>query len=595
MKIAVVLAAAVALFASPVLAGCPTFSKPKAQAGGGPLGATYFGGRRQVPPPTRHAPVPDGPLASVRITLQRTGCFGSCPAYAVEIGGDGVVKYHGGAYVLVAGDHSGTIASEDVRCLVDAFRAADFWSLSPEYRAPITDNPTFSLTLSIGGESKTVVDYVGEAVGMPQAVTGLEDAVDQSSGDERWIVGDAQTMPALEAEHFDFRSRAGADLLARAMIVAVESEKSPEAGVRDRIVTGLIDRGAPLDGRADYLQEDLSTAEIAALGGRLDLLRALIRAGLFERGDPALASAILRASVGSQRVDVVAEALRHRPDVNGQDGHGDTALHLISQGGHPHENDSAAPHEDVAIIRLLLKAGADPNIPNHDGKTVLHDVMDPDQARALIAGGARLEVRDADGETPLLAIFMEDVAVVLIEAGADPVVKDRDGQTFFAKARSQNWRRAVAAAQARRMTGGRWPGPLLDAVGQASQEEAIWAVRAGAAIILVGLIGALVAFPWRNAHARRRAAWALALALPPLAAFLWGQAFGVPAGAPPGRTAWISLSLAVPLLAALALPALLAARTKGVRLFVAVVGAACFAATLALAFISTLQAAGAWL
>jgi hypothetical protein len=595
MKIAVALAAAVTLFASPGLC-CPTFLPPKDQVEGGPMGATQFGRGRQVPPPTLHTPVPEGSLDSVRITLERTGCFGSCPSYAVEISGNGAMTYHGGAYVLVDGDHRAALAPEDVRCLVDAFRAADFWSLSHEYRAPITDHPTYSLTLSIGGKSKTVVDYVGKAVGMPEAVTGLEHAVDQLSGDERWIIGDARTLPALEAEHFDFRGRAGADLLARAMIAAVKYEKHAGAGVRDQIVTGLIDRMAPLDGRAPYLVDDMSTAEVAAMGGRLDLLRALIKAGLFETGGPDIASTVLRASVGSRRADVVAEALRHHPDVNSEDGDGDTALHLISQGAHIHGLDPAAPHEDVAIIRLLLRAGADPNIPNHDGKTVLHDVLDPDQARALIAGGARLEVRDADGETPLLATFAEDVAVVLIEAGADPMVKDRNGQTFFAKARSQNWQRAVAAAQARRMKGWQWPRPLLGAVSRARQEEAaIWAVRAGAEITLVGLIGALVAFPWRNAHARRRAAWALALALPPLAAFLWGQALGVPAGAPPGRPAWISLSLAVPLLAALALPALLAARTKGVRVFIAVVGAACFAATLALAFISTLQVAGAWL
>jgi hypothetical protein len=521
------------------------------------------------------------------------------------------VKYHGEAFVLVAGDHSSTIAPDDIRCLVDAFRAADFWSLSPQYTAPITDSPTYSLTLSIGGKSKTVDDYVGQAVGMPKAVNGLEDAVDQLSGDERWITGDTRTIPSLEAEHFDFRSRAGADLLAGAMVFAVEGariapsdndaeakRKRARAEVRDGIVTDLIARGTRLDGRARSLNGDMSTAEIAAMGGRLDHLRALTKAGVFDTGGPAVASAVLRASVGSQRVDVVAEALRHHPDVNSQDSDGDTALHLIQTGAHPHLVDDTAPHEDLAIIRLLLQAGADPNIPNHEGKTVLHDVLAPDQARAFIAGGARLEVRDKDGNTPLLATFDEDVAVVLIEAGADPMAKDGSGRTFFDSARAQRWRRALAAVQARRMASRRWPYPLLDLIvraGARGAEMFVVALWAGVAMVVVGVIGAPFAFPWKNAGARRRAAWALALVIPPVAAFLWGQAFGVPPGAPPGRPAWISTSLAVPCLIACVLPVVLAATIKGTRLFITLVGAACFAATLGLAFIATMQVTGAWL
>jgi len=447
MMSALILGTAFTLLASSVLS-CPPFPPAGAPAAGGPMASTYFGGGLRVPPPTHHTPVPEGPLDSVRIALHRTRCFGTCPDYTVEITGDGAVQYHGEAFVLVAGDHRSTIAPEDVRCLVEDFRAADFWSLSPEYSAPITDNPNFYLTLSIGGQTKMVRDYVGLAVGMPRAVIGLEYAVDQSSGDERWITGDMRTLPALESEHFDFRSREGADLLARAMVFAVEGARHAGADGRDEIVMDLVGRGAPLDGRASSFHGDQSAAEIAALGGRLDLLRVLIKAGVFETGGPALASAVLRASVGSQRADVVAEVLQHHPDVNGQDDDGDTALHLIQEGAHPLLLDEKAPHEDVAIIRLLLQAGADPNVPNHEGKTVLHDVLDPDQARALIAGGAQLEVRDQDGDTPLLATFAEDVAVVLIEAGADPMAKARDGQSFVEIARAKKWKRALAAVRA---------------------------------------------------------------------------------------------------------------------------------------------------
>jgi ankyrin repeat protein len=394
-----------------------------------------MGESRRVAPYLRHAPIPDGPIDSLKITLHRTGCYGTCPDYTVEMGGDGTVQYHGEAFVLVEGDHASHVASEDVRCLLSDFRAADFWSLRPKYWAGITDQPTYELTLSIAGQSKTVVDYMGQLTGMPRVVTDLENAVDLVANDESWIIGNARTLPALEAEHFDFRSRAGANLLARAA-----------GDASDEIVRGLIANGAPLDGRANYYG-DYGTVEIAALGGRLEILRALINAGVFETGGPALRSAVLRASVASERADVVAEVLKQHPDVDSQDVHGDTALHLIRNGPHPHLADDDAPHEDVAIIRVLLQAGADPNIPNGEGKTVLHDVLDPDEARAFIAGGAKLEVKDNEGETPLLAAFTEDVAVVLIEAGADPLAKYSTGETFIEVARAKKWKKALAAVK----------------------------------------------------------------------------------------------------------------------------------------------------
>jgi hypothetical protein len=377
--------------------------------------------------------------------------------YKVELAGDGKAAYHGEGFVLVEGDHSAVLAPADVICLVDAFRAADFWSLSPRYVAPVTDQSTYTLTLAIGGKAKTVEDYVGQAVGMPKAVNGLEDAVDQVSGDARWIWGDATTLPALQAEHFDFRGRAGADLLARAVLFDIESENIEDTGAArarresaDQIVLGLIARGAPLDGHGTRYESSATAAEFAAFGGRLDLLRALIKAGAFETGGRAAVSAALRASMGSSRKDVVEEVLKYHPDVNSQDERGDTALHLILSGGHAHVRDGGAPNEDREIIAILVQAGADPNIPNHEGKTVLHDVMDAGLARAFIAGGAKLEVRDNDGNTPLLATFDEETAVVLVEAGADPMAKTSAGKTFVQLARSKGWKRALAAVRSRR-------------------------------------------------------------------------------------------------------------------------------------------------
>ena len=58
-----------------------------------------------------------------------------------------------------------------------------------EYQASVTDNPTYTLSISIDGHKKQVLDYVGSWVGMPEVISELEDDVDDLAHTERWIQG----------------------------------------------------------------------------------------------------------------------------------------------------------------------------------------------------------------------------------------------------------------------------------------------------------------------------------------------------------------------------------------------------------------------
>jgi hypothetical protein len=111
-------AAGVALFvmvaASAAWAACPPFPPPQAARASGQMAGTTMGEIKQVPPPARHLPIPPGSLSSVRIVLQRGECLGTCPAYRVEIRGDGTGTFHGEGYVLVHGDHSFRVPPETV-------------------------------------------------------------------------------------------------------------------------------------------------------------------------------------------------------------------------------------------------------------------------------------------------------------------------------------------------------------------------------------------------------------------------------------------------------------------------------------------------
>lgn len=63
----------------------------------------------------------------VKIVLSRTGCFGTCPSYDVEVHGDGTVLYDGGLFVAITGSHRASVPGDAVFQMVEAFRAADYF------------------------------------------------------------------------------------------------------------------------------------------------------------------------------------------------------------------------------------------------------------------------------------------------------------------------------------------------------------------------------------------------------------------------------------------------------------------------------------
>jgi hypothetical protein len=358
---------------------CPPFPSTQVDQKGGAFASTSLGAMVRHAPPAHHVDLPAGPIGQVRIVLERSGCFGSCPSYRVELGGNGEVLFHGDGFVTFPGDHKSSVSPLVIQCLLNDFRLVDFWSLDREYVANVTDLPTYKISLTIGGKTKVLTDYAGRMVDMPLGVTVLEEAIDQAAGSDAWITGNARTIPGLESEHFDFHGRAAANLFVTA------SEDAPDA-----IVFALLDHGVPLDGLASgrFGDERISAVEAAAMNGRIALVRRLIGAGVFSKGGKALVSATLRASVASQRADMVAEILKYQPDVNSPDKHGDTALALVFTGAHPRFGEKGAPDEDAAIIRMLGKAGANPDLPNSGHENLLNLAYSRENKDALLAIGA---------------------------------------------------------------------------------------------------------------------------------------------------------------------------------------------------------------
>lgn len=126
------------------------------------------------------APAPPPPVV---ITIERTACFGACPAYSLEIAGDGTVTYQGRQFVRVIGKATAKISPEAVQQLAAEFERIHYFDLQNIYTARITDLPTTTTSIRIGGRFKKVVDHYGA----PDELEKLEDRIDEVAGSDRWI------------------------------------------------------------------------------------------------------------------------------------------------------------------------------------------------------------------------------------------------------------------------------------------------------------------------------------------------------------------------------------------------------------------------
>jgi uncharacterized protein DUF6438/ankyrin repeat protein len=280
-------------------------------------------------------PRPAAQTEPVVITLERTECFGACPAYRVRITVDGRVDYEGRRFVRVVGKASAQIAPETVQELVHEFERIGYFDLKDKYTALITDLPTTTTSIRIGGRSKQVVDYFGA----PDSLTALERRIDEVAGSIRWVSVDADAVRALRRGGWTAAGDDGAKYLRDAVqrgdtdtvAALLEAGADPNAGTPSplsmarsaRMIRRLVDAGALVD--------------LADASGRTPLLQAA------RWLDPEVVAALLDA--------------RANPRVAGPGG--ETPLMAAARSGR------------AETVRLLLAAGAPAGAVNEEGQTAL--------------------------------------------------------------------------------------------------------------------------------------------------------------------------------------------------------------------------------
>jgi hypothetical protein len=116
------------------------------------------------------------------VTLERTGCVGSCPGYKVTILADGSVHYDGLYYVQAEGVRSKTIPTAKVEKVAQVLRDDHFFDWEGK-QSVCLDFPVVYITALMNGNEKHVLEGCNQA----GDVLTLARTIDKVAGTERWV------------------------------------------------------------------------------------------------------------------------------------------------------------------------------------------------------------------------------------------------------------------------------------------------------------------------------------------------------------------------------------------------------------------------
>ena len=164
---------------------------------------------------------------------------------------------------------------------------------------------------------------------------------------------------------------------------------------------------------------------IANRGGSLDFINILLNAG----ADPNIVStegnAFLHIAVlDGFSSEILQAAIDHGADVNATNRNSETALMVASEKVH------------IEAFKILLNAGADPNIKDASGAACIHKAVDmccfSEVLREMIDHGADVNAINTEYQTALMLACQkanESAVHALLKSGGDPNIPDANGET----------------------------------------------------------------------------------------------------------------------------------------------------------------------
>ncbi len=128
--------------------------------------------------------------ADTLLEMERTVCFGTCPAYELTIQKDGKVTFLGKEFVEHKGETTGMMSRENLNELIKIIHESHFMKIpsSPECESRYTDMPSVFLTIQLDGKQHSVSHYHGcKGFEYEEELYELEEAIDSLAGTEKWI------------------------------------------------------------------------------------------------------------------------------------------------------------------------------------------------------------------------------------------------------------------------------------------------------------------------------------------------------------------------------------------------------------------------
>jgi len=274
--------------------------------------------------------IPDDAL----IKLERTVCFGECPAYSVTIDAKGNVTYQGDKFVRVVGRQTDRIPLSRVAALLETVDRIRFFELQDKYRLPVTDNPTTFVTVVLNGRTKRIEDYVGA----PKEVKQFEQQIDDAARTKRWIRLDQLALTQMVKEGWSPSVEERAELLRNALLHDDVD-----------VVKGLIEIGADPNG----VYYNTNTTPLMMVRSAA-AARALLEAGA------------LPSARNENGLTAMWWATHFAPDVT------EALLKAGAQPDQPSDSSGGTPlfhaacSGNAGVVKLLLDAGADPAVRPQD-------------------------------------------------------------------------------------------------------------------------------------------------------------------------------------------------------------------------------------
>jgi len=117
------------------------------------------------------------------IGIERTVCFGPCPAYTFIAKSDGSLRYKGDKFVERTGESTGTMSVGQYNRLAQFIRDSGYSELEDAYSRGITDQSTVYTSVVMHGKRKVVRNYANAG---PTKLWAIEQLIDDLMREAKW-------------------------------------------------------------------------------------------------------------------------------------------------------------------------------------------------------------------------------------------------------------------------------------------------------------------------------------------------------------------------------------------------------------------------